>query len=151
MRDRFTSLGLSTYYHKDHRAYLKEAVNAFPDNLKMSYVCHQGQAEGAVIYYSYNGRYLLWLGIGGGKYNDYFMWELIKSAKASGMIQLKNPGADTKRLTPFKSKFNPSLEIVYSFYKTDRLGTLVNNSFSMMKRMRNMKGTMFSNAAPGES
>jgi hypothetical protein len=55
------------------------------------------------------------------------------------MIQFKNPGTRMKRLTPFMSKFNPSLETAYAFYKTDPVGAMAQNSFSMMKRVRSVK------------
>jgi hypothetical protein len=139
MRDRFTSIGMTTFFHRDQNAYVKEAVNAFPDHMKMLYVCHQGNVEGAAINYSYNNRYLLWMGCASGKFNDYLMWETIKEAKNCGMKQIKNPGADIKRLTMFKSKFNPSLETIYTFYTVDPLGELARNSLSAIKRVRSVK------------
>jgi hypothetical protein len=139
MRDRFTSLGLTTYYHHDHRDYIQETVNAFPDNVKLLYVCRQGNVEGVALNYAYNGRYLLWMGYAGGKFNEYFLWETIKIAKDTGNIKLEIPGGDMKRLTPFKSKFNPSLELVYAFYKADSISKLVENSYSLVKLARGAK------------
>lgn len=139
MQDRFTSLGLTTYYHHDHRAYVQEVVNAFPDNIELLYLCHEGNVEGVAVNYAYNGRYLLWMGGASGRYNEYFLWETLRHAKEAGSTSLHNPGADTKRLTPFKSKFNPSLEIVYAFEKMGTIGRLVQDSYSVVKRVRSVK------------
>jgi hypothetical protein len=139
MRGRFTSIGLNTFFQRDHTAYVKEAVNAYPSHIRMFYLCHGGNVEGAAVNYAYNGRYLLWMGCASGKFNDYLMWQMLKDAKDCGSKLVRNPGADIKRLTAFKSKFNPSLETIYTFHKIDPIGELAQNSFSVVRLMRNVK------------
>jgi hypothetical protein len=81
----------------------------------------------------------MWMDCASGKFNDYFMWEMLKDAKDCGARLARNPGADIKRLTAFKSKFNPSLETIYTFYKIDTIGELAHNSFSVVRLMRSVK------------
>jgi hypothetical protein len=78
----------------------------------------------------YKGKFTLWLGSATGHYNEFMLWELIKLEKALGTKVFEIPGADVRRVLPFKSKFNPELELRFCVNKRDTLGAIAEWTFT---------------------
>jgi lipid II:glycine glycyltransferase (peptidoglycan interpeptide bridge formation enzyme) len=116
-------------FHARTPAYLKEVLEAFPENVKMYFLYSQDQIAGMQTIIEYKGRCVLWLGSANGHFNEYLIWELLKDAKARGIREFEMPGGDTKRLTPFKSKFNPHIELDFNLSRKDLFGTLAEWAF----------------------
>lgn len=129
MSDNFKATGTRSLYHKGDPAYLKAFLDAFPDNVKMYFLYEGEKIAGAHVFCRYRGKFTLWLGSASGHYNEYMLWELIKMEKAAGTKIFEIPGADAKRVLPFKSKFNPELELKFFAKKTDAIGAIAEWAF----------------------
>jgi hypothetical protein len=116
-----------TYFQRQDQNYLKELVEAYPNNLKMYYVYLKDEIVSAFLNIEYKDRVIGWMGAPAMKRdvsaNDYTLWEFMKKAKQEGFKEFENWGGDVKRLNQFKSKFNPSLELCLSYNKKDTLGS----------------------------
>jgi hypothetical protein len=116
-----------TFYHTQPPDYLKDMLAAFPDNIKMEAMYSEGQLVAMQVTTQYKDRLLLWMyGRAGdcGSPVEYMNWRAIKGAKEAGLKVVENWGTESKRLNPYKSKFNPSLDICCSIKKTDAFGKL---------------------------
>lgn len=117
-----------TFFHRQSPDYLKELLEAYPDNLKMSLLYLDKAAVGAHMHCLYKGLGLGWCG--GVLVNDrialneYFEWETIKLLKAEGYRCYENWGGDMRRLSFFKAKFNPELVPYFHVRKTSVVGRL---------------------------
>lgn len=116
-----------TFFHAQPPDYLKEMLAAFPDNIKMDAMYSEGRLVAMEVNVDYKGRRLLWMygrAEGAGNPFEYLHWEYIRRAKEAGFRVVENWGTESKRLNPFKSKFNPALDICCSIKKTDAFGKL---------------------------
>ncbi len=108
--------------------YLADLMEAYPENLKMFFVYQGEDIIALCIDCDYKGRVIHWLGAArfdnGIAGNDYMLWELIKQARGDGFKEFEIQGANQKRLSEFKSKFNPGLETYYTLQKRDSLGKI---------------------------
>jgi hypothetical protein len=130
MSDNFKARGRQSLYHEGDPAYVKEILDAYPDNFKMYFPYEGDNVVGAHVISEYKGKFTLWLGSATGHYNEYMLWELMKLEKANGIKIFEIPGADIKRIMPFKSKFNPALELKFYVNKKDTLGSIAEWTFS---------------------
>ena len=131
MRDKLSAYG-QTFYHCQSPDYLRDLIAAFPDNVKIYFLYDREELKFAIVTTEYKDRMLLWMGgthLDDSHYPDYVYWELIKKAKADGLKICENWGADTKRLCPYKAKYNPSLELCFELSKKDAVGTLAGWAF----------------------
>ncbi|MDG6258191.1 MAG: GNAT family N-acetyltransferase, partial [Methanomicrobiaceae archaeon] len=105
----------------EHRAYLADLYEAFhPSNMKIYVAWYKDERVGGMITLLDKGVMYLWVGvpkctIRGISPNDLAQWKAISWACAHGFnyYELIDTGA-YPRLRPFKSKYNPELEIFYS-------------------------------------
>ncbi len=120
--------------------YLADLLVAFPDNIKMYFIYHGDDIIALCINCEYKNVVTHWLGAAkfdnGIAGNDYLLWELIKIAKASGFTEFEIQGANQKRLSQFKSKFNPDLEVYYSIEKRDNIGKLAEWAYIKIARKK---------------
>jgi hypothetical protein len=130
MSDNFKATGRQSLYHTGDPTYLKEFLDAYPENLKLYFLYEGDKVVGAHVIGEYKGKFTLWLGSATGHYNEYMLWELIKLEKSLGTRIFEIPGADVKRVLPFKSKFNPGLELKFYVNKKDTLGTIAEWTFN---------------------
>lgn len=129
MGERLSQKGQSSVYLTQDPGFLRDLMAAYPDNVKMYFMYNAGEIVGVQVVCLYKEKFTLWLGSASGHFNEYLMWELLKKVKAEGYKEYEIPDANTQRLSPFKSKFNPSLEIDYSITKMDRLGKMAEWAF----------------------
>ena len=134
MGENFREKGVSSPYHTGDSAYLKELLEAYPDNLKMYFLYEGEKISGAHVIGEYHGKCTLWLGSATGHHNEYMLWELIKLAKSDGCRVFEIQDADTERVLPFKSKFNPGLEHKFLVNRKDALGTVAEWAFNHLVR-----------------
>ena len=126
----------NTFFQRQSPAYLKELLAAFPDNLVMTFACLDDRVLGLKIDCLYKELFMGWCG--GARMdheinaNEFFEWETIKTAKASGYKFYENWGGDMRRLNLFKSKFNPTLVPYYSVRKMDAVGKLSDWGYGMI-------------------
>jgi hypothetical protein len=126
----------NTFFQRQSPEYLKDLLAAFPKNITMNFLYKDGEVIGAKLDCNYKGLYMGW---GGDsvvnreiKANEYLEWETIKMAKESGNKWYENWGGDMKRLSMFKSKFNPSLVPYYHITKKDPVGKLSDWGYGMI-------------------
>ena len=106
--------------------YIEELFKTYPDNLEL-YCLYDNDDNivGGTINCKYKDTFWLWLG--GMKtqkkayYNEYMIWELIKIAKNEGYKKV-DWGGGPQKVTQFKSRFNPNLEIYFTIHKKDNFG-----------------------------
>jgi hypothetical protein len=119
--------------------YLSELIAAFPDNLKMYYLCQDEKTIGIELVCQYKGNMMLWMGESliqkDIPANYYLRWEFIRKAKAEGFEQFEIQGANTRHLCANKSRFNPELTPGFFVYKKDALGSLAEWTYqNLVKR-----------------
>ena len=129
MGERLSQKGQASMYQNQDPGYLREVLKSYPENVRMYFLYDGDGISGMQVICEYKDKFTLWLGSASGHYNEYLMWELIKIMKARGLKLFEIPDADTMRLSPFKAKFNPSLEIDYSIRKMDTLGKIAEWTF----------------------
>lgn len=112
--------------------YLREILETYPGNVQMYFLYHGNDLQGAKVTYGYKGKFILWMGSAFGHYNEYLTWEMIKRAKSENYRLLENPDADTKRLTSFKAKFNPGLEVGYTLRMQGVAGRVAEWSYTKL-------------------
>lgn len=134
MGERLSVKGQATIYQSSDPGYLEEILSAYPDNVKMYFLYDRNDIAGLQVTCEYRNKLVLWLGSANGHYNEYLIWELIKDVSSRGFKEFEIPDADTRRLTPFKAKFNPSLESGYLMHKKDAVGRLAEWSFIKLVR-----------------
>jgi lipid II:glycine glycyltransferase (peptidoglycan interpeptide bridge formation enzyme) len=114
-----------TFYHQRDPAYLRELLEAFPDNIKLYFFYNGDEQVGVKINAGYKKHYMSWMGnVAMQKklnVNEFFYWEMIKKAKEEGYERHENYGTINLRLNTFKSKFNPTLEPCFYVEKKDSL------------------------------
>ncbi len=130
MGDNFTAKGLHSPYHGGNSGYLKEILDAYPENIKMYFLYDGEKVAGAHVICEYHGKCTLWLGSATGHYNEFMLWELMKLEKSGGMKTFEIQDADTPRVLPFKSKFNPGLEHKFQVNRKDALGSIAEWAFN---------------------
>lgn len=130
MKKRFDGTEETSYYNTIGPEYLKEIVGKFPKNIRIYNLCDGDDIIGVTINCEYKGRTTGWMGCAKGHCNEYMLWEVIKNAKKEGLVEMENIDATTERLTLFKSKFNPTLEIGFHISKKDVVGTIAEWAFN---------------------
>jgi hypothetical protein len=108
--------------------YLTDLLRLYPDNIKLYYVYDDnGTIIGSNLAIIYNGKVISWMGTPKPEVNlpvnELIFWEFIKKAKDTNLM-FEIGGADTERLCPFKSRFNPFLETNYRVFKRNNIGAL---------------------------
>lgn len=132
MGENFREKGIHSPYRVEDSTYLKELLEAFPENVKMYFLYEEGQIAGAHVVCEYRGKCTLWLGSATGHYNEYMLWELIKLEKAAGFRVFEIQDADTPRVLPFKAKFNPGLAHKFLVNRKDALGAVAEWAFNRL-------------------
>lgn len=124
MRKGLNRLG-KTFFHRQGPEYIREVMQAFPENVKMYFLYHLNEVIGVAVMCQFNGNSILWMGntvVGEGlSANDYMLWEMIKRAKEEGCRTFEHCGADEKRLNFAKTKLNPALRPYFYLLKKDAL------------------------------
>lgn len=111
-----------TLWITDHTiAYLKDLMDEFKDCMWIDFMYCGDEVVGTSLNYIYKDKFVGWIGNYKKNFGEYLEWDLISRAKAGGYRLYENPDANAKRLTQFKSKFNPALEIDYDLYRQDVL------------------------------
>ncbi|MGZ7115565.1 MAG: GNAT family N-acetyltransferase [Halobacteriota archaeon] len=134
-RERFNERGVRPPLLSD--SYLKELVAAFPQRVMVYIVSIDGRIAGAnVDCVLSEDRYGGWLGGVNArpdlKTNEFITWEIIQHAKSEGFKTLDLIGANSQRLSMFKSKFDPVLEPFCYVDKTDALGKIAKFVFTKL-------------------
>jgi hypothetical protein len=93
----------------------------FTDSMWIDFMYCGEEIVGMSINYVYKDKFVGWIGSYKKNFGEFLEWDLIRRAKAEGYRFYENPDANAKRLTQFKSKFNPTLEIDYDIYRQDVL------------------------------
>lgn len=132
-----------TYFHRQKIEYVKDIMKTFPENVKMHFLYRGRDVVALGINCEYKKRYILWMGGAtvdqNMNYNDYFLWECLKYAKARGCEEFENCGADEKRLNWQKSKLNPSLNICYAIRKSNSLIKIVKWSIDTFSDLTSLR------------
>jgi hypothetical protein len=140
MSDRYGQQGLN--YPIISPEYLKDLMEAYPDNLKLYFLYNEGNIVGLELTCRYKDNLMLWMGesiIDKGIPGNYFLrWELIKRAKAEGFKELEIEGANTKRLCANKSRFNPHLNRSYYITKMDALGKVAEWTYQNLLKKKSL-------------
>lgn len=112
-----------TFFHRQSHEYLRDVLDAFPDNVKMYFLYNGDDLIGVNNLCGFHGHCIGWMGNtaarGGLSSNEYMVWELLQKAKQDGYKTFENTGADEKRLNLSKTKFNPVLVPWFYIYKRD--------------------------------
>lgn len=122
-------------------AYLADLLKAFPDNVKMYHAYCQNELVGIEVITEYHGRLTNWLSAVTMQrdlpVNYFIQWELIKMAKARGLKEVEDSGANTERLCQHKSAFNPRLEYYFNVSRKYALGKVSELAYVniMMKKV----------------
>ena len=134
MGENFSTKGTRSLYRTGDPAYLREFLEACPDNVVMYFLYEGDKVAGAHVVCEYRGKFTLWLGTASGYYNEYMLWELMKMEKARSMKIFEIPGADARRVLPFKSKFNPGLELKFCINRKNAVGAIAEWTFNNVLR-----------------
>lgn len=132
------------------KEYLQEIFRLYPDNMKLYFLTRNGEMADVECAYMFKDKFkLLWCvpTIGKKMYGnqEYSTWELIRKAKQEGYKEFEIVGANIKRFCSYQSKFNPSLDMTFTFSKRDPIGTVAEWSYMNIVRRR------FTHAKPGVS
>ena len=126
LTNRYNEQGLN---HAVNPAFLKETMNAYPQNLILNCLYDNDELIGSTLNQAYH-RYLGWMGLPksqDSKYkyaNEFMIWQLIQEAKSLGFEKLEISGANKQSLCNYRSKFNPQLELYFTISKKNLLGKL---------------------------
>lgn len=138
MRSGLKKVG-KTFYHRQGPEYLKEVLQAFPDNVKMYFLYNGDEVIGIIVMCGFNGNCIAWMGntvfSKGLSANEYMLWEMVKIAKQEGYSTFENCGADEKRLNLAKTVFNPSLTPYYYLLKKDAIYKTAKYSTSKIEKV----------------
>jgi hypothetical protein len=122
--------------------YLKDLLDAFPDNVRMHFVYCKEKLMSVIITSEYKKRMIYWIGNVKASRdieidsNGFMLWELIKQAKADGCTEFELHGALVRRLWRIKSKYNPRLEVCYEISKKDSIGTIAEWAYNALGRKK---------------
>lgn len=109
-------------------AFLKDALAAFPDNLKICFLRKGDDIVSPIAYYQFKNRFSFWLGWGLSdnnlQYDAYVAWSFIRNKRAEGLATLEVPASGRKQLCFFSSMFNAPIEYHFSIRKNDLLGSI---------------------------
>lgn len=122
--------------------YLEEVMRCFPDNLKMYFLLRGGEIVDIEGVYAYKDRYKLLWGISDEKsrgHQEYHTWDLIQKAKEQGFREFEIVGANTRRISHYQSKFNPSMSMYFSVQKMNAIGNVAQWSYKNIIRRRPLK------------
>jgi hypothetical protein len=115
----------TTFFHRQSPEYIKDVLEAYPDNIKMYFLYDGDDIIGANTLCGFHRHCIGWMGNtavdSGVSANEYLLWEVIKMAKQEGFKTFENTGADEKRLNLSKTKFNPSLVPFFYVYRRDAI------------------------------
>jgi hypothetical protein len=113
------------------RQYFKDLLAAFPDNVKIEYLCEGEKPVVPVAYYQYKKRFAFWMwpGDDAGRLG-HIVWHYIQSKKAEGFESLELPGASEKKQCDFISKFNAPLIYNYNVARSDTKGRIGKRVYS---------------------
>lgn len=122
------------------RSYLEDLLGLYQQYISVYYLYNQNnEIIGANMVHEYK-RYISWIGATRTKDaiygNEYLIWQLIKIAQDKGFKKFELQGANKKNLCQFKSKFNPSLELVFDLTKQNVLGQLAKSAYFTFCRKR---------------
>ena len=127
-----------TFFHRQNPEYLKELMEAFPDNIMMYILYNGDEPVGANVICECNGRCMGWMGNttvnNSLNANEYLLWEILKRAKSDGYKTFDNIGADEKRLNFAKTKFNPALVPCFFIYKKDMFYKTAKYGITMLEK-----------------
>ena len=123
------------------KEYLKEVFRRFPDNMKLYFLFKDGEVVDTEGAYAYKDTYkLLWSvsTINKKMYGnqEYSTWELIKNAKGNGFKEFEIVGANVRRFCQYQAKFNPSLDMCFTFSKKDTIGAVAQWSYMNLIRRK---------------
>ena len=104
------------------KGYLIDLFNTFhPQNMKIFVAKYNGELISGAIKICYKNKLLSWIGHAKTEFrgipNDLLQWEAIKWAVMHGLEHYELIGANTERLSRYKSKYNPGLSICFSAKK----------------------------------
>jgi hypothetical protein len=107
----------------DHYNYLNDLFENYPEHMKIFLAEYQSKFAGGVVALVYGDTMYLWIGMAktGLKSiypNDLLQWEAMKWAARNGITWFESmDGGANRRLTSYKSKWNPEIVIWYSAVK----------------------------------
>jgi len=107
----------------DHRSYLNELHDNYKDHMKIFLAYYQNKLAGGLVALIYGDTMHLWIGMAKSDIksiypNDLVQWEAMKWANNNGIKWLESmDGGANRRLTHYKSKWNPEIVIWYSAVK----------------------------------
>jgi hypothetical protein len=107
--------------------YLKDLFEAYPDYIKMYYIYDKGGSIiSAFTTLEYKERFQGWMGLIKtiGHANEFLIWNMIQYSLAKNFKKFEIIGANVKNQCPFKSKFNPNLEMNYIISKKNIRGNM---------------------------
>ena len=128
--------------------YFSDLVKAFPDNIKIYYLYEKtGEIISALTTQEYKDRFYAWMGITKTteNANELILWNLIQLAKAKKYKKFEIIGANVKNQCPFKSKFNPALEMSYVVYKKNLKGSVAEWAYINLIKKNSKIWNKFSN------
>ena len=121
------------------KAYLKDVIAAFPDNLKISFLYKGDKIVDLVAYYQYKKHFAFWLWLTEHdtslNSSEYIAWDYIRNKKAEGLESLEISGASVKRHFAFKSKFNAPLVYNFSITRNDMAGRVGEGMYSSLLKV----------------
>ena len=134
LEDRYSQQGLRTPLPKGYLTLLRAALG--PD-LVLLVGKRAGEFVGGAALVRLRDRMALWQGTlrgpPGVPVNDFLVWESIRYARAHGCTEFELMGANTRRLTEFKSKFNPELK---PYLELRRLSILAEVTMNVAVRLQ---------------
>ncbi|NPV62171.1 MAG: hypothetical protein HPY61_05985 [Methanotrichaceae archaeon] len=105
--------------------FLDDLMKAYPDNIHVYYILDEnGRAVTGTATQEYKIRFLDW--IGGAKsingVNEHMEWLLLQQAKLKDYKVFDFVGANSRNISTYKAKFNPSIEVNFSISKKNLTG-----------------------------
>lgn len=139
----FESQGLGINFSKE---YLFDVYDAFyPHNLKVFVARYQGEFASGMIATCFRNIFSDWRScvfpdLKTIPSNDLLHWETMKWAINNGFKYYEITWANTPRLNPFKSKYNPDLSIYFSATKhTSFLSKLIDVGYTRILKLMSMR------------
>jgi hypothetical protein len=108
--------------------YLRDIIEIYKNNIELINLYENSKIVASAVVCKYLNQCYYWLSSvehvkGGLSYNTILTWELLKNAKLEGNEIFDFCGANNKNISAWKSHFNPYLDINYSIYKKDIIGS----------------------------
>jgi len=131
------------------KKYISDLYDSFyPKNFRLFVAENNKEFLSGIIVVIYKDKLSIWIGASTTKLkglypNDLLQWEIIKWANSNGLQYCEIIGANNPKISYFKSRFNPRLEVYFSAKKSSFLVKCYENFYLRVIKPIKTRTTIF--------